>query len=250
VSAFKLSEWNDVIDAINDIRANPPSDTNCDPLPPIEHWENSKPFCKSEVRRVRAAIAETCGSISFPDMDTPQLIKRQLLTQLNDAMGQAWCDCEPDANPCASEDGTVIILRTDAYNIYSSFDPSDEGIPCGYPPQPEDFPGSSFNAIDLIEGQVLALPNRIFRSWEMFWTLPTGNEVFICNGPILCSGVPDTSDVDPDSTGLFETAWADASCTIGDTCETCGAKFDSLTASPRYVGFRIFAALAACEDCP
>jgi hypothetical protein len=54
--AFKRSEWNALIDEVNNVITNPPADTNCEPRPALEHVGPRTIWRKSHIQEVQDAI--------------------------------------------------------------------------------------------------------------------------------------------------------------------------------------------------
>src|SRR5690242_2693726 len=99
--AFKRSEWNDLIDAVNEVLQNPPGETDCNPLPALEHVGPGTIWRKSHIKQVQDALKATCDSISFNTI--PDLWKQSIVDEINTAIGQAWCNCEPEDDDCTPE---------------------------------------------------------------------------------------------------------------------------------------------------
>lgn len=113
--AFKASEWQNIIDAVNAARQNPPA-SDCSPLPPIDPFDPSKPFKRSEVERVRNALKETCPSISFSE-DLTKPIKTTWFSEITDQINQAWCDCD-----CQEDIDSFIIEQWEKAYILRELD--------------------------------------------------------------------------------------------------------------------------------
>lgn len=89
---YKRSNWNELIDRVNDVLQNPPTGTDCEPIDPVEHVGSSHIWTKRDIQGVEDAIAQTCPDISFDAI--PELWQQSIIDDINAALDQAWCDCE------------------------------------------------------------------------------------------------------------------------------------------------------------
>jgi hypothetical protein len=153
--AFKRSDWNDLVRSVNEILQNPPPDTDCDPLPALEEVGEKHRWSKADIQAMQDALKATCPDISFSPI--PQLWKQSILDEINEAIGQAWCNCEDD-NDCtpekiASEHGMEFFLYNNGPpRVISSCLGNDT----------PDIPLSSF-----INGMQVGQPNIYDRVWRV-----------------------------------------------------------------------------------
>lgn len=91
------TSWNGLIREVNEVLENPPPDTDCEPLPPIDEVEADHIWTIGDIEEVQDALKETCPDIEFPG----ELVywSKTTLDEIDEAIDQAWCDCEPD-EPC------------------------------------------------------------------------------------------------------------------------------------------------------
>jgi len=95
--AYKRTDWNDIIQQVNDVLQNPPPDTDCEPLPTLDEVGPNHRWSKADIQEVQDALKATCEDISFDTI--PELWKQSIIDEINEAIEQAWCDCEPDDEP-------------------------------------------------------------------------------------------------------------------------------------------------------
>src|SRR5574340_616123 len=91
---YKISDWNDLIQRVNDILENPPEDENCPPVEPIDEVTAPHIWSKSDIRTVQDKLKETCPDIEFEEIDG--MWKQSTIDEIEDAMLQAWCNCTVD----------------------------------------------------------------------------------------------------------------------------------------------------------
>jgi len=98
---WKLTDWNDIIQQVNDLAQNP--DAGCDPIDPLEEVEAPHRWSKTDIQEVQDKLKEICEDNTFAD--TPDLWKQSIIDEINDAIDLGWCDCL-----CQAEDETYIIF--------------------------------------------------------------------------------------------------------------------------------------------
>lgn len=166
--AYKLSDWNDLLVAVNNVLENPPEDTHCSgtvitPLPLVE--ENHR-WSKADIAAVHSKLLETkCDQISFSTI--PDKWSQAILDEINIALSNAWCDCfvfQPE-----------IIYKTLPLEPYAccSFsytqDHSDTVGILGDPHVgrlPPD--GNDFNLSDEINGLKVMCKSSSYRFWKAY----------------------------------------------------------------------------------
>jgi len=101
--------WNAVIRKINDERANPPEDTDCEALGPIEEVEEEHIWTVQDVEDVRTAIDDMCPFAWTKDLE---YWKDEIITEIEDALDReygGWGDedecCEESCIPECSDYG-------------------------------------------------------------------------------------------------------------------------------------------------
>lgn len=96
---YKLSEWNKVIQDVNEALAD------ClDPIP-LAEGPNHR-IAKSDLRQIHDAIKSICPDAVFSSLDpTPLRFKRSQIDEIYDALED--CNCDDD---CTSEDGTIVVI--------------------------------------------------------------------------------------------------------------------------------------------
>ena len=87
-------DWNDLIRNVNDTLENPPGDSGCDPVDPLDEVEPNHIWAKSDIREVQDAIKQTCDTITFDEI--PDRWEQSIIDDINDSLDDAWCDCEEE----------------------------------------------------------------------------------------------------------------------------------------------------------
>ncbi len=115
---YTIDQWNLLIRDVNEILENPPENTTCEPVEPLEEVEDPHIWAVTDIEEVREALEETCPEITF----TTELVKwkAEIIDEIETEMAKAWCDCEGDSN-CQTFSDSVSGGWTWA---------SPEGIPC------------------------------------------------------------------------------------------------------------------------
>lgn len=197
MSVFKRSDWNGLIDQVNNVITNPPPDTDCQPQTAIEHVGPNTIWKKSHIREVQEAIKATCDEIEFDPI--PDKWKQSIVDEIQDKLGQAWCNCEDDDDdePCdpeigQAEDGLTYVIRELPWTVQSNCfgQTGDESTP----------------VCDLIGGMQVASPGFTGRFWRLErHRSNTQNVNVIANGQIDCDGVVvcTTTATIPDAQGIY-----------------------------------------------
>jgi len=89
--AYKREDWNQLIRDVNNIITSPPD--GCSTLDPLEEVDENHIWSKNDIQVVQNALILTCVEIEFSDM--PDKWKQSILDEIDTAMEQAWCHCEP-----------------------------------------------------------------------------------------------------------------------------------------------------------
>ena len=90
---FKISQWNLLIQDVNNILQNPPAGTNCQPITTLQTVSDPHKWSTTDVTQVRNALKATCSSIAF----TAPLVmwKTGIIDEIESQLSQAWCNCTP-----------------------------------------------------------------------------------------------------------------------------------------------------------
>jgi len=109
--------WNAVIRKVNEERENPPEDTNCDELEPIDEVEEDHIWTKQDVEELREAIDEMC---EFAWIEELEFWHDAILTEIDEALDRelgGWGDeeecckaeCVPDCSNAVGEEVETYI---------------------------------------------------------------------------------------------------------------------------------------------
>lgn len=235
--AFQRSQWNQLISQVNGVRASPPSNTNCDPLPPINELPANTIWRKSHVTEVQNALAETCSSIGFGSV--PNVWSQSILNEISSQLGNAWCDCEEDCGDPTDENGMEWELFTQGVEVFSNCP--------GFRPGPEAIPASSFT------GDKQLKPERTGRVWTISARWPGLEAEERARGPVNCDGSLGAPTEDKgiyDATGV--TVFCSGSCS-DSSCQTAlqNAEANLSQSNPATFYLMIIAISAECmPDCP
>ena len=93
---FSITNWNDLLEDVNEILENPPEGTNCEPIEAIELVEDPHVWSTENVEEVRDKLIKTCPDIEFKE--ELELWRPEIIDEIEEQMEEAWCHCsgEPD----------------------------------------------------------------------------------------------------------------------------------------------------------
>lgn len=201
--AFQRSQWNALINQVNSVRASPPSNTDCEPLPPIDEVPAGTIWGRSHITQVQNALAETCGSISFSEPQSG-LWDQGILNEISGQLGSAWCDCEDDCDP-HSEENVEWELFTQGVEVFSN---------CAGRAAPAQLPASSFIGDKQLE------PGKIGRLWIITARRTGFPADERARGRVACSG--ELEDPISDN-GIFDATGITVFCTGSCSDPDCQA---------------------------
>jgi hypothetical protein len=181
---FTRKAWNDIIDIVNLIASEPPQDTDCSPLGPLEHVPPEHIWTTGDVKAVQDKLMEICDENTFDDELT--LWRDHILEEIATAMAQGWCHCDPEK--CYAEGYTTVLSDTsDIVNYVVTPHGCDQAAsPCvPTPPRPHyDYysVGSSETGFGVGIGGSIVI-NRIYLTpWgQTVWSTVYAN-TFDCQG--------------------------------------------------------------------
>lgn len=217
MAAFKREDWNEVIRDVNEVLENPPEDSDCDPIEPLEEVEPEHRWAKSDIRAVQDKIKETCPEITFAEI--PDLWKQEILDEIYEKLEEAWCDCDCAAE---SEHGTQFTIMTAPPPRVTSNCLGDVFVPAP--------------VCNLIHGMQVGVPGICNRQWRLLikrvYNDGHMDQSTLLNGSINCDGtVQCTSSLQMDflNGGLTPNG-------IFISCGTCNASCDdSIAESEQYI---------------
>lgn len=101
---YKIEDWNNLVEAVNETLQNPPEGTDCEAIDELETVEDPHRWAVEDIEDMRDALIETCSGIGFEE----ELIlwKSGIIDEIETQMEQAWCDCEGSGN-CISFSDSV-----------------------------------------------------------------------------------------------------------------------------------------------
>ena len=102
------NSWEDLLDQVNEELQNPPEDTDCEPIEPIEVPDENHIWAKSDIREVHDKLNEM-PTDCFDFDDIPDLWKVSIIDNIEEQLSNSWCDCEEDeicCEPCGNAGST------------------------------------------------------------------------------------------------------------------------------------------------
>lgn len=99
--AYSREDWNDIIRRVNDLAANPPPDTDCDPLPALDEVDPEHIWSKSDIEAVRDKLTAICEDNTWSG--ELRLWAQSVLDEIEEAIGRGWCGCEEDDGGCVPQ---------------------------------------------------------------------------------------------------------------------------------------------------
>ncbi len=154
---YKISDWNDIIDRINDLAQNP--DPGCDAIDILENVTAPHRWAKSDIRQVHDKLQEICDENTFSDI--PDLWKQSIIDEIEDAITRGWCKCDcVDCEFGTENQWNLIVSIPGAWDFNC---PSPCASPCMRPPAYCHF----MDWAPTINGMVVGVPNRRDRVWQV-----------------------------------------------------------------------------------
>lgn len=101
MSAWKRSDWNDIIQRVNALGANPPEE-HCNPVEGPEEVEEGHIWSRIDIEWVQDTLQEICNQNTFSRALV--LWKQEVIDEIESAIAKGWCNCEPieDWPPCSN----------------------------------------------------------------------------------------------------------------------------------------------------
>ena len=142
---YKIADWNRLVKAVNEILEDPPEDSECEPVDPLEEVSDPHRWSVKDIKAMQDALIETCPSLEF----TEDLIKWTLsiIDDIEEGMDKAWCEClgkkieidyviDPQAVEGESQDpdteqlcdGYVATMDGPFHSDQSSRDPCEQNM--------------------------------------------------------------------------------------------------------------------------
>jgi hypothetical protein len=90
--AWKRSDWNAIIQQVNDLSHNPPE--GCDALDPLPTVGPNHKWSRSDIYTLQERLLEMCDEDVFVGYHAKWA--QSIITELNQAIDNEWCGCEPN----------------------------------------------------------------------------------------------------------------------------------------------------------
>jgi hypothetical protein len=105
MGAWTREDWNNIIQQVNNLAQNP--DSSCDPVDTLEEVGPDHIWTKTDINDVQNKLIEICGDNSFSA--ELRLWAQDIIDEINDAIANGWCDCNPCLPECSNAQGNVEI---------------------------------------------------------------------------------------------------------------------------------------------
>jgi hypothetical protein len=135
---YTREAWNGIIDRVNDLCENPPEDTDCEPLEPLEHVDPEHIWTTGDIDQVREKLMEICKDNEFEE--ELDLWRQKTIDEIEEAISAGWCDCEED-----EECGPVSLRET---ILYQGTDRNTYPVVPHYCSAPSDCPSWGRDSFD------------------------------------------------------------------------------------------------------
>jgi hypothetical protein len=110
---YTRKAWNELIDRVNDLCENPPEDTDCEPIEPLEHVDPEHIWTTGDIDEVRQKLMEICKDNEFEE--ELDLWRQKTIDEIEEAISAGWCDCEEDDECSADIEDTILYSAYDRY---------------------------------------------------------------------------------------------------------------------------------------
>ncbi len=89
---YKISDWNNLVEAVNEILGNPPEDTSCEAIGPLPTVVDPHRWSTTDITEMRDILSSTCTEISF----SVELKKWSvdIIAEIETELEKTWCDCD------------------------------------------------------------------------------------------------------------------------------------------------------------
>ncbi len=89
--SFTITDWNDLVDEVNEVLQNPPVNTMCLPKDPLPYVEDPHLWSHTDILTMQQAIQTTCTAISFDAI--PKVWSQTRIDEIRASLDEMWCDC-------------------------------------------------------------------------------------------------------------------------------------------------------------
>lgn len=105
------NSWEDLLIKVNQELENPPEDTDCEPIEPIEVPDSMHRWAKSDVREVHDKLKEMPQDC-FTFEEIPNLWRVSTIREIEDQLENSWCDCKSEfcCRPCTNAGITAAVF--------------------------------------------------------------------------------------------------------------------------------------------
>ena len=164
---FKRSDWNSIIQAVNNLSTNPPVGT--DPLSPLDQVPAGHKWSASDIQAVRSKLQAICGDNSF----SAPLVKwsQASIDEIRSAIARGWCGTWID-HP---EDICITIAEPVPYDLTVYLGPAynctpEEDAGCQAGCDSGERPVTYTSLASLVNGLQVAAPGIGGRYWGWVWS--------------------------------------------------------------------------------
>ncbi len=218
---LSIENWNSLIRDLNDILANPPEESDCDPIAPLPEVADPHLWLVEDVEAVRNKLIETCPDITFEA--ALELWTYEILDEIEAAMSQAWCNCEAE-----DLEATFGPIQFNWTELEASYDPvkcsgyidtQGSAVSCPGMPALEDRYDSPFYPCPNNAGQLATMAsNYTVAQVNTSAYRQTVNRLLVLADHISTV----QTQIDSDAAVVDSLIASYASCS-GNTCETIAA---------------------------
>ncbi len=129
---YTKDDWNKLIEQINEKLQNPPEDTDCEPIAPIELVDDNHRWSVDDITTVRNKLTQMCKDNTF----TAELKywSQDIVDELDSAAD--WCECEDECvYEClnAAENDIVFLGTHPKIFVSAGVETRDESSTCSAP---------------------------------------------------------------------------------------------------------------------
>lgn len=102
-----VNSWEELLDLVNEELENPPENTDCEPIEPIELPDVMHLWSKLDIQEVHDKLNEMPRDC-FEFEPIPDLWRVSIIEDIETQLSQSWCDCDSEeicCEPCPSAGG-------------------------------------------------------------------------------------------------------------------------------------------------
>jgi hypothetical protein len=112
MTAWKRTDWNNIITRVNDLCVAPPAETDCVAIAILDQVDPDHIWTKADIQTVRDKLSAICSANTWTE--ELRLWAQATVDEINAAIAAGWCNCTPDQQcrpDCSNANGSVLTYN-------------------------------------------------------------------------------------------------------------------------------------------